>query len=129
MNINHERMAKIVIAITQRSVLLSTNTKNAHIPLHNQSKSVVHHVAKDIHLTSSFSSSFFVIKKSKTSFINNKPKIRHNGHDKKFIATAIVSGDSQLPENTDPMLNQNAMKEYHKYGIDPAVHVFHRNNQ
>lgn len=107
-------MAKIVTAITQRSDLLSTNTRNAHIPLHNHSNNVAHHVAKDIHFISPFSSSFFGAKKSKTSLTNNNPKIRHNGQDKKFIATAIVSGDSQLHENTDQILNQKAINEYHK---------------
>lgn len=129
MNINQESIAKIVIAMTQRSVLLSTKTKNAHIQLHSHSNNVAHHVAKEIQLTSSFSSLFFVSKKFKTSFINNNQKIKHKGHDKKFMATAIVSGDNQLPEKTEPILNQNAINEYHKYGIDPAVHVFHRNNQ
>lgn len=95
-----------MIAITQRSVLLSTNTKNAHIPLHNQSNNVAHQVAKDIHLTSSLSSSFFGIKKFNTSLTNNNQKIRHKGQDKKFIATAIVSGDNQLPEKTEPILNR-----------------------
>ena len=103
-----------MIAITQRSVLLSTNTKNAHIPLHNQSNKVAHHVEKAIHLIASFSSSFFGIKKSKTSFTNNNPKIKHNGHDKKFIATAIVSGDNQLPEKIEPILNQKEINEYRK---------------
>lgn len=110
-------MARIVTAITQRSVLLSTNTKKAHIPLHNQSNNVAHHVANQIHFISSFFSSFLETKKSRTSLINNNPKIRHNGQDKKFIATAIVSGDNQLHENTDPKLNQNAINEYRKYGI------------
>ena len=126
---NHESIAKIVIAITQRSVLLSTNTKNAHIPLHNHSNKVAHQVAKDTHFISSFSSPFFEMKKSKTSLTSNRPNIRHNGQDKKFIATAIVSGDNQLPENIDQILNQNDIKAYHKYGIDSAVHIFHRINQ
>ena len=117
------------MAITQRSVLLSTNIKNAHIPLHNQSSNVVHHVAKDIHLIASFSSSFLGMKKSKTSFIKSNPKIKHNGHDKKFIATANVSGDSQFPQKIDHMLNQKDINEYHKYGIEDAVHIFHQINQ
>ena len=107
-------MAKIVTAITQRSVLLSTNTKNAHIPLHNHNNNVAHQEAKDNQLISSFSSLFLGAKKLITSFINNNQKIKHNGHDKKFMATAIVSGDNQLPEKIDHILNQNAIKEYHK---------------
>lgn len=110
-------MAKIVTAITQRSVLLSTNTRNAHIPLHNHINNVAHHVANQTHLISSFSSSFLETKKSSTSLTNNSPKIRHNGQDKKFIATAIVSGDNQLPEKIEPILNQKDINEYHKYGI------------
>ena len=119
----------MVIAITQRSVLLSTNTKNAHIPLHNQSSKVAHQVAKDIHFTSSFSSSFFVTKKSKTSLIKSNQNIKHNGQDKKFIATAIVSGDNRLHEKIEPILNQNEMNVCHKYGIELAVHIFHHINQ
>lgn len=121
-------MAKIVRAITQRSVLLSTKIKNAHIPLHNQSNKVAHQVANDIHLAAS-SSSFFGIKKSNTSFINNNQNIKHNGHDKKFIETAIVSGANQLPLNTEPILNQKDMKVCHKKGILFATHIFHHINQ
>ena len=104
----------MVTAITQRSVLLSTKTKKAHIPLHNQSNNVDHHVANQIHVASSFLESLFETKKPSTSLINNKPKIKHNGHDKKFIATAIVSGDNRSQENTEPTLNQNDIKAYHK---------------
>lgn len=119
----------MVTAITQRSVLLSTKTKKAHIPLHNQSNNVDHHVANQIHVASSFLESLFETKKPSTSLINNKPKIKHKGQDKKFIATAIVSGDNRSHENTEPILNQKEIKAYHKYGIDSAVHIFHRNNQ
>lgn len=119
----------MVIAITQRSVLLSTNTKNAHIPLQSQSNKVAHHVANHNDFISLSLLSFLEIKKSNISLINNKPKIKHNGHDKKFIATAIVSGDNHQPEKTEPILNQKEIKEYHKYGIESAVHIFHRNNQ
>ena len=119
----------MVTAITQRSVLLSTKTKKAHIPLHSQSNNVAHHAANQIHSTLLFSLSFFETKKLSTSLINNKPKIKHKGHDKKFIATAIVSGDNRSHENTEPILNQKEIKAYHRYGIDSAVHIFHRNNQ
>ena len=84
MKINQESIAKTVTAITQRSVLLSTNTKNAHIPLHNQSNKVAHQIVNQIHFESSLLTSFFDTKKSKTSFINNNQNIRHKGHDKKF---------------------------------------------
>lgn len=119
----------MVTAITQRSVLLSTKTKKAHIPLHSHNNKVAHHAANQIHSTSSFSLSFFETKKPSTSLTSNKPKIKHKGHDKKFIATAIVSGDNRSHENTEPILNQKEIKAYHKYGIDSAVHMFHRNNQ
>ena len=118
MKINQESIASIVTAITHKSDLLSTNTKNAPIPLHNQSNKADHQVAKDIHLIASLSPSLspslLEIKKSNTSFNNNNQKIKHNGHDKKFIATAIVSGDNQLPEKIEPILNQKATKAYHK---------------
>ena len=126
MKIIHDRIAKIVKAITPRSVLLSTKTKNAHIPLVNHSNNVIHQAPNDIvfHFSVIF---FFSQKYSTISFINHKPKNKHKGPDKKFIDTAIVSGDNHHPEKIDPILNQNAINIYHKYGIVPAVHTFHRN--
>ena len=114
MNMNHDNIANIVSDITQRSVLLSTKIRNAHIQLVSQSNKVDHHQAKLIHLMPPFSSSFFETKKSKTSLTNNKPKIKHSGHEIKFIATAIVSGDNRFHENTDQIPNQNDMNACRK---------------
>ena len=54
----------------------------------------------------------FQHKKSLQYIVANQ-KIKHKGHDKKFIETAIVSGDNRFPENTDQIPNQKAIKEYH----------------
>ena len=58
------------------------------------------------------------------SFIKANPKNNTNGQDKKFILTAIVSGDNQEPLNKEPILNQKAMKECRKYGIHEATQMF-----
>ncbi len=74
------------------------------------------------HLSDIFS---FSVKYSTISFTNHNPKNKHNGQDKKFIATAIVSGDSHPPENIDQILNQKVINMYHRYGIAQAVQTFH----
>jgi hypothetical protein len=105
---------------------LSTNTKNAHIPLVNQSNKVIHPVPKDIDLVISdnfnFSPKYWI-----DSLINANPKNNTNGPDKKFILTAIVSGDNQAHPNIEPILNQNAINECRKKGITLPAHIFHHN--
>lgn len=128
MNINHDKIAKIVKAITQRSVLLSTKTKNAHIQLHSHNNRIVHQIQNTIDFTFSLNDNLSE-NQSETSFIKANQKIKHKGHDKKFIETAIVSGESQFQEKIDQIPNQKVINIYHKYGIDSAVHIFHRNNQ
>lgn len=76
--INQANIAKIVKAITHRSVLLSTNTKNAHIQLVNQSNKVIHQIPNEIVFVSS-ESFFFSEKYHKTSSISHNPKIKHRG--------------------------------------------------
>jgi hypothetical protein len=49
-NKNPDKIANIVKAITPRSVLLSTNTKNAHIQLVNHISNVDHHNIRDVSL-------------------------------------------------------------------------------
>lgn len=116
---NPESIANIVNAITPRSVLLSTNIKKAHIPLVNQSNNVIHPVANEIDLVVSdnfnFSPKYWI-----DSLISASPKNNTNGPDKKFILTAIVSGDIQAPPNIEPILNQNDIKECRKNGITEA---------
>ena len=131
-NTTHINIAKIVNAITHRSVLLSTNTKNAHIQLVSHSKRVDHHIPNTTFFVVS-DNSFFSEKYHIISCINHKPNIKHRGHVKKFIATAIVSGANrsganQPSENIDQILNQNVINIYHRYGIADASHIFHRNN-
>lgn len=107
--------------------MLSTKTKNAHIPLVSRNNNVIHPVAKERDLVM-FDSFNFSEKNSMASCIKANPKNKTNGQDKKFILTAIVSGDNQDPLNTDPKLNQKAIKECRKNGIDPATPTFHQIN-
>ena len=44
MNTNHDNIANRVKAITHKSVLLSINIKNAHIPLVNHNNNIAHPV-------------------------------------------------------------------------------------
>jgi hypothetical protein len=62
-------------------------------------------------------------KYSTTSFINARPNNNTNGPDKKFILTAIVSGDNHHPLNIDHILNQKLINECRKNGIAAAVHT------
>ncbi|OQB41916.1 MAG: hypothetical protein BWY04_00529 [candidate division CPR1 bacterium ADurb.Bin160] len=101
---------------------MSTNTKNAHIPLVSQSNRAIHPVPKDKDLFNCESFNFLP-KYSIASFINAKPKNKTKGPDKKFILTATVSGDNQDQENILPILNQNAINECRKNGIALAVHT------
>jgi hypothetical protein len=123
-----ERIANIVRAITQRSVLLSTKTKNAHIQLHNQSNNIIQPVPK-VRFSAFSSRLIFSEKYSITSFMRATQNIKHKGHDKKFMLTAIVSGESRHQLNIDQILNQNVMNAYRKNGIVHAVHTFHQSNQ
>jgi len=100
--------------------LLSTKIRNAHIPLVSQSNNVVHQTPNVIDFVISdifnFSEKYCII-----SFINANPNNNTNGPDKKFILTAIVSGDNHHPPNIDPILNQKAINECRKNGIALAV--------
>ena len=93
MTINPERSAKAVIASTHKSVLLSTNTKNAPIPLVNQKSNPVHPKANESPFVVRFSC--FLAKKLSTSSISPSQKIITNTPLRKFIATAMVSGANQ----------------------------------
>jgi len=102
---------------------LSTKIRNAHIPLVSQSNNVVHQTPKVIHFVISdifnFSEKYCII-----SFINANPNNNTNGPDKKFILTAIVSGDNHHPPKTDPILNQNPINECRKKGIAHHFQIF-----
>ena len=89
--INPDRIARIVIAITPRSVLLSTKTRNAPIPLVSQNSIPSRPKLNANH----FSSSSFLPKKLNTSFTNPMLNIITNIPLRKFIATAMLSADSQ----------------------------------
>ena len=93
MTINPERRAKTVKARTQRSVLLSTNTKKAPIPLVNQNNNPVHPNANQISLVNKFSC--FLVKKFSTSWTSPSQNSITKIPLKKFIATATLSGESQ----------------------------------
>jgi hypothetical protein len=88
--------ANIVRLITPRSVLLSTKTRNAHIPLINHNNKYIHHNANvRLALLEVFSLLLSVICGEKYSITLRRahsPKRSENGPDKKFITTATVSG-------------------------------------
>jgi len=94
-NINQESIAKIVNAITPRSVLLSTNTKKAPIQLVNQNNNIIRPLYIPIVVVISSSSVFFGAKYVIASLMSPVPNISTNIPLKKFIATATVSGAIQ----------------------------------
>lgn len=94
-NINQESIAKIVNAITPRSVLLSTNTKKAPIQLVNQNNNIIRPLYIPIVVVISSSSVFFGAKYVIASLMSPVPKISTNIPLRKFIATATVSGAIQ----------------------------------
>jgi hypothetical protein len=124
---NPESIAKTVNAITPRSVLLSTNTKNAHIQLVSQKSNIIHPLYKPIVVVVSSSSPFFEEKYVNTSLISPVPKIRTNIQLKKFIATAIVSGANQNRLLIGCMrAKKNVINICHNPDTIDAGHIFHR---
>ena len=120
---NPERIAKIVNAITHRSLLLSTKTKNAHIQLVSRNNSIIHplYIPSVVVISSSSFSSFFGEKYVNTSLMSPVQKIRTNTQLRKFIATAIVSGASQNRLLIGCMsANRNVTKICRRYGAAAA---------
>jgi hypothetical protein len=72
----------------------------------------------------SFSEKYWIV-----SWMSVRPNNNTNGPDKKFILTAIVSGDNQEPENIDPILNQKAINECQRNGIEFAAPTLPRISQ
>lgn len=128
MKINPERIAKIVNAITPRSVLLSTKTKNAPIQLVSQNNNIIHPLYIPIVVVILSSSVFFEEKYVNTSLISPVPKISTNIPLRKFIATAIVSGAIQNRLLIGCIsAKKNVINICHNPGaIDTAHHVSHR---
>lgn len=125
-----DKIASVVIAITPRSVLLSTKTKKAHIQLLSHKSNIIQPDTKDRFFAfSDNSKSFiFVLKYSITSFTNPNPNISTNIPLKKFIATANVSGANRvftLPNK----LNQKVMNTCRSKGAAEAIQTFHRSTQ
>ena len=85
----------MVNAITPRSVLLSTNTKNAPIQLVNQNNNIIRPLYIPMVVTASSSSVFFGAKYIIASLMSPVPKISTKIPLKKFMATATVSGPIQ----------------------------------
>lgn len=91
-----ESTARTVIANTHISVLLSTNKRNAHIPLVIHNKIPIHQAYNHIFSTISFFSLDTILTiYHMNSFTNPRPKTRTNSPLKKFIDTAMLSGDSR----------------------------------
>lgn len=121
--INHDKIARIVMAITPRSVLLSTKTKNAPIPLVSQNSMPSRPKLNANH----FSSSSFLPKKLNTSLTSPILNIITNIPLRKFIATAMVSADSQNRLLIGCIrLNQNEINICRKYGATSTGHITHR---
>jgi hypothetical protein len=103
--------ARITRERTPRSVLLSTKTRNAHIPLVSHKRIPNHQSHRNI-FSSLVSSSFSArdLFNHKSSCTATTPKIKTKIPLIKFIITAIVSGANQKPSpNGEKRPNQNAI--------------------
>jgi len=87
--INPPRRARVVKARTPISVLLSTNTRKAPIPLVNRRRRSPHPKRNEVWLLSSFS--LFLLKVSNASLITPSPKMSTNTPLKAFRFIATVS--------------------------------------
>jgi len=119
--INQANKASKDRAITQRSVLLSTITRKAHIPLVNHNNKIDHQTDIQTQLSHfSFIAKIFFHFSNLTSsesdfflFTNEKiwntiaiPKINTKTAPKKFIETAKLSGDNPNHQSVQPV-NEN----------------------
>lgn len=123
-------MANIVIAITHRSVLLSTKTKKAHIQLvsHNRIRNQPKYNGRFLFFNSLLSSFLSFEKKDIISCIVPIPIISTYTQLMKFIATAIVSGHIQNFLKAPNKLNQNVINECRNQGAHDTTE-FHRKTQ
>lgn len=117
-------IAKITNAITPKSFLLSTNTKNAHIQLVNRNSNISHQnessrLLSFFHGTSSsvdVSGRSFFINHFSTSTIAHNPNVITNNPLMKFMTIAIVSGDNQKKFAIGLIsANRKAIKAYHTF--------------
>jgi hypothetical protein len=116
--------------ITARSVLLSTNRRNAPIPLVNRNIIKIHHTHKIVivYCMLCLFIRCLLCKNSRNACKRNQEARRISGQLQKFMITVKVSG--AIPNNhadvgkDEASLNQNAKKPFHKYGneLAPLVH-------
>jgi hypothetical protein len=89
--------------MTPRSVLLSTNTRNAPIPLVSQRRVPIRHVSRPV-------VPIFLLIYHNVSRISPIPNTMTNTPLRKFILTAIVSGANQKNDLIGSIsANQNAI--------------------
>lgn len=95
--------ANIVMASTHRSVLLSTKTRKAPIPLVNQSSIPTHHEISPV-------DHIFLLRYHSVSRTSHNQNTNTKSPLKKLRLTATVSGDSQKKDLIGSInANQNVM--------------------